>query len=209
MLLRFGDEVVDVTPADAEAFTAAHDEQFFAASFVDGSLMFRDPRWRANYLGRGEEKAVFCVCDHNRRVFAIELIDERSYARGRFVTGAYFLERRIPGLAGIPFNPAASEFGLRLTGLVKIREFAYGYEWSRFRWRPDRRGLLDHVITTVLRLLLSGKFRDYQLRYRDVHERNVLFEVRPWRSRGVPMLMRDAAGKLRLVRVRLAPIDLR
>lgn len=209
MLLRFGDEVIDVTPAAVDDFTAVHDEQLLAANLVDGKLVFRDPRWHAAYLGRGEEKAVFRVCDHNRRVFAIELIDERSYARGRFVTGTYFLERRIPGLTGVPFDPAAGEFGLRLTGLVKVREFAHGYEWSRFRWRPDRYSILDHVLTGVLRLLLGGQFRGYQGRYRDVHERNVLLEVRPWRSRGVPMLMRDAAGKLRLVRVGLAPIDLR
>lgn len=69
--------------------------------------------------------------------------------------------------------------------------------------------MLDHVITAVLRLLLSGQFRGYQQHYRDVHERNVLFEIKPWRSRGVPVLMRDATGKLRMVRIRLAPIDLR
>lgn len=37
-------------------------------------LTFHDPRWRVTYLGRGEEKAVFCVCDHAQRVFAVELM---------------------------------------------------------------------------------------------------------------------------------------
>lgn len=209
VLLRFGDEVVAVVPAGAEDFTSEHQEQLSAMRFVDGTLRFRDPRWLATYLGRGEEKAVFCVCDHDRHVFAVELIDERSYQRGRFVTGTYFLERRVAGLAGMPFDPTTGEFGLRFTGLIKVREFAYGYEWSRFRWRADRRSVLDHVITAVLRLLLGGQFSGYQQRYRDVHERNVLFEIKPWRSRGVPVLMRDAAGKLRMVRVRLAPVDVR
>jgi hypothetical protein len=84
--------------------------------------------------------------------------------------------------------------GLRFTGLVKVREFACGYEWARFQWRPDRTGWVDHLLTGFLRLCLTGRFHDYVRRFRDVHERNVVFEVRSWMRRGVPVLARDAAG---------------
>jgi len=66
-------------------------------------------------------------------------------------------------------------------------------------------------LTQWLRPFLSGRFDHYRRHYRDVHERNVLFEVRPWRGRGrgVPVPVRDPAGRLRLVRVGLQPVDVR
>jgi hypothetical protein len=81
--------------------------------------------------------------------------------------------------------------------------------WARFQWRRDRRSWLDRPLTAVLRIVLGGRYEAYQRRYRDVHERNVLFEVRPLRGSGVPGLARDAAGRVRLVRVGLQPVDLR
>jgi hypothetical protein len=74
---------------------------------------------------------------------------------------------------------------------------------------PDRRGPLDVVLTQWLRLFLTARFEHYRRHHGDVHERNVLFEVRPWRERGVPVPVRDPAGRLRLVRVGLQPVDVR
>ena len=105
------------------------------------------------------------------------MIDERTYLNGRFVTGTYFLERRVAGLTGVDFDRRAL-IGLRFTGLVKVREFVDGYEWARFQWRPDRRSWLDRPLTAFLQLVLGARYDAYQRRYRDVHERNVLFEVR-------------------------------
>ena len=177
-------------------------------TYADRSLRFTDPDWRCEYLGKGEEKAAFLVCDHRRRLFVVEVIDERTYLNGRFVGGAYFMQRRAPRLTRVDFD-AGSLIGLRFTGLIKVREFVDGYEWARFQWRPDRRGPLDVVLTEWLRLFLSGRFDHYRRHYRDVHERYVLFEVRPWRGRGVPVPVRDPAGRLRLVRVGLQPVDVR
>ncbi|HEX6686644.1 MAG TPA: hypothetical protein VF062_27980 [Candidatus Limnocylindrales bacterium] len=208
MKLRFGDTVVDALPAAAADFGPHHDEQLRAARFAAGELSFPDRRWLCRYLGKGEEKAAYVVCDHNRRVFAVELIDENGYLNGRFAGGTYFFQRRLPNLTGVAFDAEALA-GLRFTGLVKVREFAHGYEWARFQWRHDRTGWADHLLTAWLRAFLGGRFAGYTRRFRDVHERNVVFEVRGWRRRGVPVLARDAAGRVRLVRVRLRPIDVR
>jgi hypothetical protein len=61
----------------------------------------------------------------------------------------------------------------------------------------------------ALQSILGARYATYQRHYRDVHERNVLFEVRPHNQRGVPALARDAAGRIHLVRIALQPIDLR
>ena len=208
MLVSFGGEPIEVSPAVPADFTEHHTLQLDAMTYADRSLRFPDPAWRSSYLGKGEEKACFCVCDHRGRVFVLEVIDERTYLNGRFVGGTYFLQRRVPGLSGVDFSPAAL-IGLRFSGLVKAREFVDGYEWARFQWRPDRRRRLDGLLTAWLRLFLTGRFEHYRRHYRDVHERNVLFELRPWRGRGVPVLARDQAGRVRLVRVALQPVDVR
>jgi hypothetical protein len=199
---------VEVSKAAAADFTTEHDEQLAAMTYADRSLHFPDPRWRCLYLGKGEEKAAFCVADHHRRVFVVEAIDERTYLNGRFVTGTYFLNRRVPGLTGVDFDGRAL-IGLRFTGLVKVREFVDGYEWARFQWRPDRRSWLDRPFTAVLQSVFAARYATYQRHYRDVHERNVMFELRPFGGRGVPGLARDATGRIRLVRIGLQPIDLR
>ncbi|MEV0132991.1 hypothetical protein AB0H83_31575 [Dactylosporangium sp. NPDC050688] len=208
MIVDVGGAVIEVSKAVAADFTDWHDQQFAAVTFADRLLHFPDPRWRCAYLGKGEEKAVFCVCDHRQRVFVIEVIDERTYLNGRFVTGTYFFERRVTGISGVDFDPRAL-IGLRFTGLIKVRDFVDGYEWARFQWRRDRQSWLDRPLTAVLRLVLGGRYEAYQQRYRDVHERNVLFEVRTRNTSGVPVLARDAAGRVRLVRVGLQPVDLR
>jgi hypothetical protein len=208
MIIRFGGDLVDVVKARAQDLTSEHEEVLRSAAYADGALRVDDSRWYTSLLGRGEEKAAFCVCDHNRRVFVLEVIDERSYLNGRFVTGAYFGARRLPKLAGTALNPD-SPYGLRFTGLVKVREYVHGYEWGRFQWRPDRRTPIDRLLTAVLHLLLGGRYDRYRERYSDVHERNVLLEIRPWREPGVPMLARDWSGRVRPVKVGLQPIDLR
>jgi hypothetical protein len=208
MIIKVGGKLLDVVKARPEDFTDVHEEVLRTARYADGTLILEDPRWHASLLGRGEEKATFCICDHNRRVFVLEIIDERSYLNGRFVTGAYFGARRLHGLAGVALNPD-SPYGLRFTGLVKLREYAHGYEWGRFQWRPDRRSPLDRLLTVVLHLLLGGRYERYRENYTDVHERNVVLEIRPWRERGVPMLVRDWNGRIQPVKVGLQPIDLR
>jgi hypothetical protein len=90
-----------------------------------------------------------------------------------------------------------------------VREYVHGYEWSRFQWRPDRPTLVDHLLTAYLRTWFTGRYQEYRARFGDVHERNVLFEVRPLDQRGVPVLTRDATGRPRLVRVGVRPVDVR
>jgi hypothetical protein len=208
VIVDMGGSVVELFKAGAADFTEWHDHQFAEMRFADRLLHFPDPRWRCVYLGKGEEKAAFCVSDHQQRVFVVEVIDERTYLNGRFATGTYFFERRVAGLSGVDFDSRAL-IGLRFTGLIKIREFVDGYEWARFQWRPDRRSRLDRPLTAVLHLILGARYDAYQRRYRDVHERNVLFEIRNLHTSGVPMLARDAAGRVRLVRVGLQPVDVR
>jgi hypothetical protein len=208
MIMRFGDRLVDVVKARPEDFTDIHEAVLASARYADGALTVDDPRWHVALLGRGEEKAAFCLCDHDGRVFVLEVIDERSYLNGRFVTGTYFGTRRLPGLTGVALNPD-SPFGLRFTGLVKVREYAHGYEWGRFQWRPDRRTWVDRPLTAILHVLLHSRYEAFRRRYSDVHERNVVLEIRPWPEPGLPMLARDWSGRIRLVKISLQPIDLR
>ena len=140
-------------------------------------------------------------------VTALELIDERGYLGGRLVDGTYFAELRVPGVRTGTADPGS--FALRFSGLVKVREFVHGYEWSRFRFDPRRPSPVDRLITAWLRLFLTPAMDRYRARYGDVHERNVLFEIRHHREPGVLVLARDATGKLRLLHVGLRPVDLR
>ncbi|WP_144121303.1 hypothetical protein [Catellatospora sichuanensis] len=206
VLVDFDGERLDVVAA--EGLTAAHAAQIRQAVYDGRLLRFPDPAWRCAYLGAGEEKACFAVRDADGRMFVLEVIDERTYLNGRFVGGVYFGDHRVPGLAGVP-KSARAAVGLRFTGLVKARQWVHGHEWARFLWRPDRRSRLDALLTAYLRLVLGARYDRYRRRYSDVHERNVMFEVRPARARGVPVLARDLSGRVRLVRVGLQPIDLR
>ncbi|MEU7819499.1 hypothetical protein [Catellatospora sp. NPDC049133] len=206
VLVDFDGELLEVVAAGGLA--ASHTEQIRQAVYDGRLLRFPDPAWRCAYLGAGEEKACFGVRDGDGRMFVLEVIDERTYLNGRFVGGVYFGDHRVPGLAGVP-KSARATVGLRFTGLVKARQWVHGHEWARFPWRPDRRSRLDGLLTGYLRLVLGGRYERYRRRYSDVHERNVMFEVRPARAGGVPVLVRDLSGRVRLVRVGLQPIDLR
>jgi hypothetical protein len=206
--LRFGDQILAVSKIHESDFTAAHHETLSELKYDQRALHFPDPRWCALYLGAGEEKAVFCVCDQDRRVFAVEMIDERHYLNGRFVGGEYFFNKRVKSLATVKAN-ADSEFGLTFTGLIKVREFVYGYEWARFQFDPRKRIALDSVLTGFLQSALAAQFREYQAHYKDVHARNVLFEIRDWRQSGVPIITKNWAGKIQTPKIRLQPVDVR
>jgi hypothetical protein len=176
--------------------------------YEHGTLIFSDPRWQCNYLGAGEEKAVYCVRDHEQHVFAIELIDERHYLNGRFVGGLYYFNKRLTALENSKANPD-SEFGLTFTGLIKVREFVNGYEWGCFQFDPRHKSRIDPLLTSWLQSAYSSQFRQYQSRYRDVHDRNVMFEIKSLDQAGVLMLTKTWAGKLALIKVGLQPIDVR
>ena len=114
---------------------------------------------------------------------------------------------RIGGLVGKGSSSAL--IGVSFTGLAKIREYVYGYEWARFQFSPERKLRLDHLLTTMLRSALSPQFTGYRQRYRDVHDRNVMFEIRDWSKQGVPAIAQDWSGKVSLVKTGLQPIDVR
>jgi hypothetical protein len=197
-----------VRKIQSQEFTSAHHDCLSQMQYSNFQLVFPDPRWQSTYLGAGEEKAVFCVCDHLDRVFAVELIDERHYLNGRFVGGTYFFNKRINSLSNVKAN-RESEFGLTFTGLVKVREFVYGYEWSRFQFDPRQTMAVDHLLTTMLQSLLISRYNWYEAHYKDVHARNILFEIRPFNQSGVPLLTRDMIGRLHFVKVGLQPVDVR
>jgi hypothetical protein len=206
--LKLDSEIRFVTKIQADDFTPEHRDTLVRAGLQSGNLLLPDSRWASQFLGAGEEKAVFCVCDHASRVFAVEVLDERTYLNGRFVGGQYFFDMRIPGLSRVRLNPI-SEFGLMFSGKVKIREFVHGYEWSHFQFDPRQPGWWDGILTAYLRSMLISRFNEYRSRYQDVHERNVLFELRTLKEKGVPVLVRDWKGRLRLMKVGLQPIDVR
>ncbi len=171
-------------------------------------LILTDERWKTQFLGAGEEKAVFLICDQENRVFALEVIDETSYRNGRFVGGKYFCETRAPGLTRVPLHEDALTC-TTFTGKIKAREFVHGYEWARFQFNPRQQSWLDLLLTFWLRFWLLAKFKSYAARYKDVHERNIMFEIRSMRESGVPILCKNAAGKFLFARVGLQPIDVR
>jgi hypothetical protein len=100
-------------------------------------------------------------------------------------------------------------FGLMFSGKVRVREFVHGYEWARFQFDPRKQSWVDSLLTGWLRSLLGQQFNMYRRHYKDVHDRNVMFELRAPGDRGVPVVVRDWNGKLRLVKVGLQPIDVR
>lgn len=198
-------EVEKIAESDLAPY---HRETIARANFYNGDLSFPDKQWHSIMLGVGEEKAVFCVCDHNNKVFAVEAIDERTYLNGRFVGGKYFFDVTAPGFARVRFS-ARSLAGLTFSGKLKIREYVYGYEWARFQFDPRVHSWIDLLLTSWLQMSLGAQFEDYRRHYKDVHERNVLFEIRERGQRGVFGFARDWKGQARVVRVGLQPIDVR
>lgn len=205
MKLKFGNMIKSVSKITRNEFTPYHHEVLKSMQYNKQHLLFSDDRWESVLLGAGEEKAVFCICDHNDKVFAIEIIDENHYLNGRLVNGEYFFNSRNYNIAGKKFNER-SLIGLTFTGLVKIREYVYGYEWSRFQYRYDRKSALDNILTSILQTFLRGQFNFYREHYKDVHDRNVMFEIS---DKGIPVFYRDCDNKLRLGKVSLKAIDVR
>jgi hypothetical protein len=206
--MKFGDQVIPVSKIRATDFTAKHHDLLSNLRYEDQTIVCADSSWRFLYLGTGEEKAVYCACDGDRHVFCLELIDERTYLNGRFVGGEYFFKIRCSTLSGVKANPG-SALGLVFSGLVKVREFVYGYEWSRFQFDPAQKTPIDYLLTRYLQACLREQFRHYANHYRDVHERNVLFEIRSLKQSGVPCFTKTWNGTIRLSRIRLQPIDVR
>jgi hypothetical protein len=207
-LLKFGNEIKAVRKISADEFSPAHREIVSQVRYENGNLVFVAPEWASTYLGAGEEKAVFCVCDRENRVFALEVINQKTYLDGRFVGGVYFYETIAAGLSNVKLNPL-SLLGLTFTGLVKAREYVHGYEWARFQFSPERHNWLDGFLTDWLRFIFAGQFYAYRAHYKDVHDRNVMFEIREANQKGVPVLAKDWSGKPGIVRVGIQPIDIR
>jgi hypothetical protein len=205
--MRFGDQIKQVTKIKEDEFTSLHREILSQITLQQGNLNIPRKQWNSLFLGSGEEKAVFCICDHNNRVFAIEAIDEKHYLNGRFIDGNYFFEMRVQGLVNQKLNPKALVFAF--TGLIKVREFVYGYEWARFSFNPGKKNILDFILTSWLQFRLESKFMYFQQYYKDVHGGNVMFEICDFKHKGVIAVIKDLSGKTKLVKVRLQAIDVR
>jgi hypothetical protein len=206
--LRFGDTIREVEKITRGDFTPRHREIMEQSCLSGRNIAFCDEQWTSTLLGSGEEKAVFCVCDPNNKVFAVEAIDDRTYLNGRFVGGEYFFNAFAPGLAQASLSPG-SLAGLTFSGKLKIREFVYGYEWSRFQYDPRAPGVIDVLLTSWLHAALGSRFEHFRGSYQDVHERNILFEIRERGQQGIPAIAKDWKGWVRVVKVGLQPVDVR
>jgi hypothetical protein len=206
--LQFDNEIKIVSKIKTDDFTPLHREILSRIRYEENKLVLPDEKWQSTLLGAGEEKAVYCICDQNNRVFALEVLDEKTYLNGRFVGGEYFFDVILPGLKNVKANSAAL-VGLTFTGKVRIREFVYGYVWERFQFNPKKMGVLDSFLTSCLRTGFSSKFNYYRSHYKDVHERNLMFEIRDIGAKGVPAIAKDWLGKINIIKVELQPIDVR
>lgn len=206
--LRFSDKIKYVNKINKDEFMPYHNEVLAQIKFDEGNLIIPNNEWYSTLLGAGEEKAVFCICDHNNRVFAVEVIDEKHYLNGRFIGGTYFFNMRVKNLINKKFNPN-SLIGLTFTGLIKVREYVYGYEWDRFSFNQTKKGFLDSILTYWLQSHLIDQFKSYQKCYKDVHGRNVIFEVCDIKEKGIIAIIKDLSGKTKFVKIKLQAIDVR
>lgn len=206
--LIFDNSIRIVEKIKAEDFTPYHHKIIDGLQYKDKKLYFQDKAWSSMLLGAGEEKAVYCICDHNNKVFALELIDEKHYLEGRLINGEYFFQKRISALVNVRFNPEAL-IGLNFIGLVKVREFIYGYEWTRFQLCYDKKSKIDILISSILKKRFINEFRYYEQNYKDVHDRNVMFEIKHRDEKGSFVLYIDSSRKLKLGKVSIRAIDIR
>jgi hypothetical protein len=89
-------------------------------------------------------------------------------------------------------------------------KYVYGYEWTNFQFdlrKPT--ALIDSFYTTILQLHYRDQFKDYEKRFNDVHERNVLFEIGDSKQKGIPLIVIDLKGSLKLIKVKIQPVDVR
>src|SRR5512145_1392092 len=91
-------EIRLVSKIAQEHFSDRHESVLENLNYADGNLVLNQKDWCAWYLGAGEEKAVYGFCDHENHIFALEVINERSYLNGRLIGGDYFFERHVEGL---------------------------------------------------------------------------------------------------------------
>ena len=207
--LKVEEKLLNIKKITKEQFSDAHREVISKIKFVNGNLILSEKQWKALYLGSGEEKCVYGIIGKDDRIFALELIDENHYLNGRFVNGEYFFQTRAPGIVNQKFDQNAI-IGLKFTGLVKAREYVYGFEWTRFQFDMRKNTiLLDSLLTWLLRFYFLKEYIDIERRYKDVHERNVMFELRDFNQKGFPLVVIDVRGKLQFVKVGIQPIDVR
>lgn len=204
----FDDKLRSVEKINKNDFTPYHHEVINNMKYDRRVLVFQDNNWSSILLGAGEEKAVYCVCDHNNKVFAIEIIDEKHYLYGRLINGEYFFEKRLSNIGGVKFS-SESLIGLTFTGLIKIREYIHGYEWGRFQFRSGEKSIIDGLITSRLQAKLISQFKFYEQHYKDVHDRNIMFELRDKKEKGIAVLYFDCSKKLRMGKVSVRAIDVR
>lgn len=91
--LRFDKSIRIIEKVKTEDFTQYHHDLIETMEYKDKNFYFVDKGWASILLGAGEEKTVYCVCDHNNKVFALELIDEKHYLQGRLMNGQYFFKK--------------------------------------------------------------------------------------------------------------------
>ena len=137
---------------------------------------------------------------HNNRVFAVELIDERNYRKGRLIDGKYFFNFYADAFNNVPLYPK-SVVGLKLSGLVKIREFFHGYVWSRFQFNAVQTTFIDQFITFYLSSSFDGERESMQEHYNDTHDRNFMFELISPNDEGWPFLFKDWNLKIKFFKV--------
>lgn len=207
--MLFSSQVYMVSPILACEFTSYHRYCIENISYQNKQLFFPDNRWKSCLLGAGEEKAVFAVCDQDCNIFALELIDEKHYLNGRLIEGTYFLSTSVSQIRGIKFNPEAI-IGLEFTGLVKARDFIRGYEWGRFQFSEKiLHHICDILLTFYLQTSLYSDYNKFKTYYKDVHERNVMFELTNKKHKGIPMRIKNQNNQFEQVHIRLRGIDLR
>lgn len=205
--MSFGNDILQVTKIDENEFTPTHREILLTMRFENQTLIFENRQWKSILLGAGEEKAVYAVCDENNKVFALELIDERYYLNGRLIQGSYFGNLTCSGIKGKCFNED-SFVGLCFTGLVKPREFIYGFEWGRFH-KNMKKVESGKWFTMWLWQVFHDEFLEFQERYKDVHDRNVMFEILPKGMGKCSASIFDINGKHQRISILLRGIDLR
>lgn len=206
--MKFGDELCMVSKLKKSDYSDRHIECIRNMRYENKRLIFDNANWKSILLGAGEEKAVYAVCDENKKVFALELIDERYYLNGRLIEGEYFGNITCKGVKGQRFNPD-SLIGLCFTGLVRPREFVYGFEWGMFRRNHNSSSVFDGIITEYLHMLFHSEFEYFSEHFKDVHDRNVMFEILPRGMGKVNISFIGADNVLRRISVNIRGIDLR
>jgi hypothetical protein len=68
---------------------------------------------------------------------------------------------------------------------------------------------VDIFLTSWFQLIFGSQINEYRAHYKDVHDRNVMFEIREPDANGVPALIKDWSGNLRIAKIGIQPIDVR